>query len=209
MPGVLLAFAAAVLARPPADYTASFRAPAPSGARLAPRTWPAPPEQGAWDTGKYRNLFVEAGSAASAAATDARIEAIFAQLFHGNPANESVYFPGSGGGGGVAEGAYILDVGDNDVRSEGIGYGLMAAVQLDKRAEFDAIYTWAKNNMQHNDPADARYGYFSWHCSAAGAPKDPNPASDGESWIVTALYFAEARWGSDGDADHGDVPRRP
>jgi len=38
-------------------------------------------------------------------------------------------------------------------------------------------------------------GYFAWHCTTDGKKLDPNPASDGEEWFVTALLFASTRWG--------------
>jgi len=112
------------------------------------------------------------------------------QLFRGNPANESLFYWDDD----ANTSAYIWDVGDDDVRTEGMGYGLMIAVQLDMRPEFDALYAWAKAHMQCTEPSDPRYGYFAWHCTTAGSKLDPNPASDGETWIVTALYFASHRW---------------
>jgi oligosaccharide reducing-end xylanase len=39
-------------------------------------------------------------------------------------------------------------------------------------------------------------GYFAWHCSTDGKQLDPNPASDGEEWFVTALFIASERWGN-------------
>ncbi len=51
---------------------------------------------------------------------------------------------------------YILDVGDNDVRTEGMSYGMMVAVQRDNRTAFDALWKWATTHMRHNDPADER-----------------------------------------------------
>jgi oligosaccharide reducing-end xylanase len=39
-------------------------------------------------------------------------------------------------------------------------------------------------------------GYFAWHCTTDGEKLDANPASDGEEWFVTALFFAAARWGN-------------
>ena len=44
--------------------------------------------------------------------------------------------------------------------------------------------------------ANAPYkGYFAWHCTVEGKQIDTNPASDGEIWFTTALFFAAARWG--------------
>src|SRR5690606_18161167 len=49
---------------------------------------------GAAHTGEYPNLFVEAGYPRDV--VDARIEAAFAQLFHGDPDSEAVYYEAGG-----------------------------------------------------------------------------------------------------------------
>ena len=104
------------------------------------RCAPIAQTDGAVATGHYRNLFVEAGY--SPQAVTARIDLAFQQLFHGDPATQAVYFPAGTNGNGAL--AYIHDLGNGDVRSEGMSYGMMIAVQLDKKAEFDAIWNWAK-----------------------------------------------------------------
>jgi oligosaccharide reducing-end xylanase len=144
---------------------------------------PQPPKVGAWSTGVYRDLFVESG-VATAAESAAKVQAAFDQIFHGEPTNEALDVTSTSD----PTEAYIWSVDSNDVRSEGMSYGMMIAVQLDKRKEFDSLFAWAKNHMQHTDLDDARYGYFSWHCNPqTGQPMDPNPASDGETYFVTAL----------------------
>jgi oligosaccharide reducing-end xylanase len=147
---------------------------------------------GAFATGRYRNLFVEAGH--SQAETEQKIAAAFRQLFHGDPEDEAVYFPAGANSNGPL--AYICDVGHGDVRSEGMSYGMMIAVQLDKRAEFDALWNWARTWMYHNSPDQPSCGFFSWSTKTTGAPNDEMPAPDGEEYFVTSLYFADARWGS-------------
>jgi oligosaccharide reducing-end xylanase len=147
---------------------------------------------GAVATGHYRNLFVEAGH--SPQAVTARIDSAFQQLFHGDPATQSVYFPAGTNGNGAL--AYIHDLGSGDVRSEGMSYGMMIAVQLDKKAEFDAIWNWAKTFMYHGSPADPSFGYFSWSMRTTGVANDEMPAPDGEQYFATSLYFAAARWGN-------------
>jgi oligosaccharide reducing-end xylanase len=90
--------------------------------------------------------------------------------------------------------AYIEDIGNGDVRSEGMSYGMMIAVQLDKQAEFNRLWKWAKTHMYHGD--GPRKGYFAWHCAPDGTVLDPNSASDGEQWFAMALFFAAGRWGN-------------
>ena len=46
----------------------------------------------------------------------------------------------------------ILDTGNNDVRSEGMSYGMMISVQMDKRDVFYRLWCWAKRYMAY--PSD-------------------------------------------------------
>jgi oligosaccharide reducing-end xylanase len=147
---------------------------------------------GAFASGRYRNLFAEAGHTKQQVTR--KIERAFQQLFHGNPESEAVCF--SAGRNANGRLAYIRDIGSNDVRSEGMSYGMMIAVQLDKRTEFDALWNWAKTHMYHDDPAHPAHGYFSWSLRTDGTPNDEMPAPDGEEYIATALYFAAGRWGN-------------
>jgi len=133
-----------------------------------------------------RNLFSELLGKSDAEIT-AKIEAGHRQLFYGTDGDERIYFPV-----GTDE-AYIADINDHDVRSEGMSYGMMIAVQMDRRAEFDRLYRWAKRHMYH--AAGQRQGYFAWQCRFDGQVMDPGSASDGEEWIATALLLAADRWG--------------
>ncbi len=153
---------------------------------------PVAQTDGAVATGNYRNLFVEAGH--SPQAVTVKIDSAFQQLFHGDPATQAVYFPAGTNGSGAL--AYIHDLGNGDVRSEGMSYGMMIAVQLNKKAEFDAIWNWSKTFMYHGPPADPSFGYFSWSMKTNGVANDEMPAPDGEQYFATALYFAAARWGN-------------
>ena len=147
---------------------------------------------GAFATGKYRNLFAETGH--SPQQVTAKINAAFKQLFHGDPNTQAVYFPAGKNNNGPL--AYICDINNKDVRSEGMSYGMMIAVQLDKKAEFDAIWNWARTYMYHDDPKHPGYGYFSWSVKTDGKPNDEMPAPDGEEYFAMALYFAAGRWGN-------------
>jgi oligosaccharide reducing-end xylanase len=137
-------------------------------------------------TGIYQNLFIEL-LGKSANQVKARIDSAFAQLFYGDERTQRVYYP-------VGEDmAYIEDILHNDVRTEGMSYGMMIAIQMDKQREFNRLWKWAKTHMQQT--AGPEKHYFAWHCSVDGSKLDSNPASDGEEWIVTALLFASTRWG--------------
>jgi oligosaccharide reducing-end xylanase len=144
---------------------------------------------GAFSTGEYRDLFQEY-LGKSDAEIQAKIDAAWDQLFYGDDDRERVYYP-------VGEDmAYIADIGNGDVRSEGMSYGMMIAVQLNKQEEFDRLWKWTKTYMYQSE--GPFQGYFAWHCTTDGEQLDANPASDGEEWFATALFFASARWG-DGD----------
>lgn len=150
----------------------------------SPALPPTPLES--FQSGAYRNLFQEY-LGKSDEAIQARLDAAWEQLFYGRDDSQRVYYP-------VGEDmAYIEDIGNADVRSEGMSYGMMIAVQMDKKEEFDRLWKWAKTYMYHAD--GPKKGYFAWHCTTDGEKLDTNPASDGEEWFVTALFFASARWG--------------
>ena len=159
--------------------------PIPATAIAEPSLTPVPVS--AFESGQYRNLFKDYLDKSDAEIQE-RIDQAFQQLFYGDDASERVYYPVE------PDMAYILDTGNNDVRSEGMSYGMMIAVQMDKKEEFDRIWKWTKTYMYQ---VNGGYkGYFAWHCKTDGAKIDQNPASDGEVWFITALFFADARWGS-------------
>jgi len=159
----------------------------------------APVPAGAFATGRYRNLFRELLGRTDAE-VDAKVQAAWQQLFYGRDDTERLYFPVG------SDEAYIADIGNGDVRSEGMSYGMMIAVQLDRRSEFDRLWKWARSHMYH--PAGPRQGYFAWQCAFDGRQLDPGSASDGEEWIAMALLFASHRWsGGDGMFDYGAEAR--
>src|SRR5262245_36750838 len=94
---------------------------------------------GAFHSGKYRDLFAEQGH--STLETRAKIDKAFQQLFHGDALSERVYFDAGANANGPL--AYVTDWANNDARSEGMSYGMMIAVQMDKKHEFDALWNWS------------------------------------------------------------------
>jgi oligosaccharide reducing-end xylanase len=83
---------------------------------------------GAYYTGIYRNLFLENGHPAGEIL--AKNESAYQLLFHGDSATQAVVFNAGRNENGPM--AYVCDVLHNDVRSEGISYGMMIAVQMNK-----------------------------------------------------------------------------
>jgi oligosaccharide reducing-end xylanase len=88
---------------------------------------------------------------------------------------------------------YIVDTGNIDVRTEGMSYGMMMAVQRNDRKVFGQLWNWARNHMQHQSgPFE---GYFAWSANLDGSLRAEGPASDGEEYFALALFFASHRWG--------------
>ena len=88
---------------------------------------------------------------------------------------------------------YLEDTGNHDVRTEGMSYGMMMAVQLDRKDIFDRIWKWAKTYM-YMDQGDNE-GYFAWSCKTDGTKNAFGPAPDGEEFFAMSLFFASHRWG--------------
>lgn len=148
---------------------------------------PVLPTEGAFYTDKYRNLFLEAGYRQEQ--VDQRLADLWHTYFEGDENNERLYYE-------VGDDmAYILDTGNDDVRSEGMSYGMMLCVQLNKQKEFNKLWKWAKKKMQHKS-GDPREGYFAWQLNRDGSIRDHNTASDGEEYFIMALMFASNRWGN-------------
>jgi oligosaccharide reducing-end xylanase len=141
---------------------------------------------GAASTGQYRNLFKEYLGKTDAE-IEARVQGAWRQLFAGDPDSESLYYPVAG------DMAYVPDINNHDVRSEGLSYGMMIAVQMNKRDEFNRIWKFARHYMYHD--AGPLRGYFAWHTAYDGRRLSAGPAPDGEEWFVMALFFASHRWG--------------
>jgi oligosaccharide reducing-end xylanase len=109
---------------------------------------------GAYKTHKYVDLFAEQGH--MAAESEAKIEKAFQQLFHGDGQEERLYFETGANEHGPL--AYITDWANNDARTEGMSYGMMIAVELNKKGEFDALWNWAKTYMLITDCERGVYG---------------------------------------------------
>jgi oligosaccharide reducing-end xylanase len=140
--------------------------------------------KGAFQTREYRNLFAEAGYAREE--IDAKLSRLFYNIFEGP---DKVYYEA---GDSLA---YISDLKNKDVRTEGMSYGLMIAVQFDRKDLFDRLWRWSVKYMQHREgPLE---GYFAWSCQTDGTWNAQGPASDGELYFVTALLFASNQWGND------------
>lgn len=139
--------------------------------------------KGAFYTGKYPNLFAEIGI--SQDQIDAKIEDTFNRMFFDSA--EKIYYekgPDMG---------YMLDTGNNDARSEGMSYGMMMAVQMDRKDIFDRLWLFSKIYMYQSSGKNR--GYFAWSVGTDGTKNFEGPAPDGEEYFAMALFFAGKRWG--------------
>lgn len=139
---------------------------------------------GAYYTGNYTSPF-ETVLGKSQSDIQKKLDQLWSHYFE-NGSNKVYYDRGNGE-------AYILDTGNNDVRSEGMSYGMMICVQTDHKAQFDKLWAFAKNHMWHKSGGNWD-GYFAWQCGTDGSVKDQNCAPDGEMYFTMALLFAANRW---------------
>jgi oligosaccharide reducing-end xylanase len=125
-----------------------------------------------------------------------KIEAAFQRLFYGDPDTEAIYFPIGGG-----EQAAIRDTFHNDVRTEGIGLGMIITVERAKHDEFDRLWSFAKASLLIKQNGAPAKGYFNSTCdmmNGKAACLDPY----GHQQFITALLFARDRWGNAGAHDY-------
>lgn len=130
----------------------------------------------------YRNVFAEAGYTQEA--INRRVEETFEEIFYGE---NRFYHP-------VGDDmAYMEDTGNHDARTEGMSYGMMMCVQMNRKEEFDRLWKWTKTYMYMETGVNS--GYFAWSVSPEGIPNAYGPAPDGEEYFAMALFFASHRWG--------------
>ncbi len=130
-----------------------------------------------------------------------KINAVFNQLFHGDPSTQAIFFRV-----GTDE-ANIQDIyHSNEIRTEGIGYGMIITVELDKQTEFDQLWRYAKSELMEMS-APAR-GYFKSYCDTSpDNSTSPSRCLDpfGLEQFVMALIFAHDRWGDGDSSDVGHI----
>ena len=98
---------------------------------------------------EYKNVFEKLGVSKEEA--NKRLDEIFNTLFYGTD-DERIYHPAGDDMG------YMVDTGNIDARTEGMSYGMMMCVQLDKKEEFDRLWKWSKTYMFLEEGVNA--GFF-------------------------------------------------
>lgn len=139
---------------------------------------------GAYYTGDYTSPFKT-----YLGKTDEEIQAKLDQLwnhyFEGDGNSKVFYNQGNE--------ACIKDVNNNDVRSEGMSYGMMICVQTNHKQEFDKLWTWAKKHMWRK--SGGWDGYFAWKRGENGSGTEESCCPDAEMYFMMSLLFAANRWG--------------
>ena len=131
---------------------------------------------------EYRNVLAEAGYPSEEISR--RLEECFQEIFYG----PDRFYHESG-----SDLGYLEDTGNHDARTEGMSYGMMMCVQMDRKEEFDRIWKWAKTYMFMTE--GWHKGYFAWSAGTDGTNNAYGPAPDGEEYFAMALFFASHRWG--------------
>lgn len=142
----------------------------------------------------YENVFKENVKPAAPAQTltsddvDTRVEAVYQQLFHGDDGSSIAIFRAEPG---TDDEASIYDAYHNDVRTEGMGIGMLVSVELNHQTEFDQLWNYSKRElMQLSGPSS---GYFHSFCDNTAMPNsclDPY----GMEMFAMSLIFAHDRW---------------
>lgn len=76
-----------------------------------------------------------------------------------------------------------------DTVSEGMGYGMLAAVYMNDQATFDGLWAFTKANLDSN-------GLMNWHLTSSGsvAAGGAGSATDADEDIAFALLMASDQW---------------
>ena len=145
---------------------------------------------------EYPNAFRRIG--VEDAAVRERAEACFETLFF-DP-EEKIYTDVD------ADSGCMIDTGNIDARTEGMSYGMMMCVQMDRQDLFNRLWTFSMRYMYHRD--GIYQGYFAWSTGLDGKHNAEGPAPDGEEYFAMALLMASARWGDgEGIFDYGHQGR--
>lgn len=103
-------------------------------------------------------------------AIQARLERNWTEMFEGP---DKIYWENDEGLG------YVMDTGNHDVRTEGMSYAMMIAVQYDRKDVFDKLWGWVMKYMFMTE--GLHKGYFAWSVDLSGVPNADGPAPTARS----------------------------
>ena len=117
-----------------------------------------------------------------------KLDKLWGHYFKGDNNSKVYYDNGSD--------AYILDVSENSVLSQEMGYGMMICVQTDHKKEFDKLWAFVENHMWRK--SGEWDGYFASICNTSGNVQNNLPCPEGEMYITASLLLASRRWNESG-----------
>ena len=129
-----------------------------------------------------KNTFLEYGY--SKEEIEIRVNKTFDEIFEGM---NRFYFEG------LHDTGYFMDTGNCDARTEGMSYGMMMCVMMDKKEYFDRMWKFSQEFMYMNE--GWLKGYFAWSVAPDGKKNAFGPAPDGEEFYAMALFLAGKKWG--------------
>ncbi|HEY5957533.1 MAG TPA: glycosyl hydrolase family 8 [Polyangiaceae bacterium] len=135
----------------------------------------------------YPNAYLEAGHRAED--IKAKIDAGYRQLFEGNGDNTPIYFDV-----GADEGVIRDILHNNEVRTEGMGIGMMVAAMRDDRDKFDRLWRYARDNLEVT--SGPLKGTFRSRCDLSAGSSESRECLDpyGLQQFTMALVLARQRW---------------
>ena len=92
---------------------------------------------------KPRDLFIESGYGPNFG--DQLILNAYRQLFEGDPVDERVCFDASD------DMSYIIDIGHDDIRSEGMSYGMFITALTDHPEMFQKLWNFSRKYLYNSD----------------------------------------------------------
>lgn len=84
---------------------------------------------------------------------------------------------------------YVMDTGNHDVRTEGMSYAMMIAVQYGRKDVFDKLWGWVMKYMFMTE--GLHQGYFAWSVDPSGVPNADGPAPDA---LDNAIRWVRLLW---------------
>jgi oligosaccharide reducing-end xylanase len=145
--------------------------------------------------GPYPNAFRDV-LGKSDAEISAKIADAFRQLFHDDPTTKSIFFPVGTDQANIQD---VFPAHSNEIRTEGMGLGMLIAVELNKKTEFDQLWRYAKAELM--ETSGPTQGYFKSYCDTSNdGLSPPQRCWDpfGLQQFVMSLIFAHDRWQANG-----------
>lgn len=93
---------------------------------------------------------------------------------------------------GIGDTGYFMDTGNCDARTEGMSYGMLMCVMMDRQDLFDKMWKFSKDFMYMSE--GPLKGYFAWSVAPDGKKNAWGPAPDGEEFYAMALFLAGLKW---------------